>query len=112
MPNFDHRHPHQPERKPKPKTFGRNALSAAAAAAAIGLGGALLAVFLRSKKNPAEHAAPDLALDKPRPSADDRAPAAFRPDPTAVPTKAERESLRPATGPAPSFAADRGSTLG
>ena len=110
MPKFDHRHPHQPDRKPKPKTFGRNALSIGAAA--IGLGGALLAVFLRSKKNPAEHAAPDLALDKPRPGADDRAPDAFRPDPTAVPTKAERESLRPATGPAPSFAGDRGSTLG
>ena len=110
MPNFDHRHPHQSNPKPKPKTFGRNALSIGAAA--IGLGGALLAVFLRSKKNPAEHAAPDLALGKPRPGADDRAPEAFRPDPTAVPTKAERESLRPATGPAPSFAADRGSTLG
>ena len=110
MPKFDHRHPHQPDSKPKPKTFGRNTL--AAAAAAIGLGGALLAVFLRARKNPAEHAAPDLALDTPRPGADDRAPDAFRPDPTAVPTKAEREALRPATGPAPSFAADRGSTLG
>ena len=97
------RHPHTP---PKPKTFGRNALSIGAAA--IGLGGALLAVFLRSKSNPAEHAAPDLALDTPRPGADDRAPEAFRPDPTAVPTKAERESLRPATGPAPSLVADRG----
>ena len=94
----------------KPKTFGINALSIGAAA--IGLGGALLAVFLRSKANPAEHAAPDLALDTPRPGATDRAPDAFRPDPTAVPTKAEREPLRPATGPAPSFAADRGSTLG
>ena len=97
------RHPHTP---PKPKTFGRNAL--AFGAAAIGLGGALLAVFLRSKGNPAEHAAPDLALDTPRPGADDRAPEAFRPDPTAVPTKAERESLRPVTGPAPSLVADRG----
>ncbi|MEG8014182.1 hypothetical protein [Sphingomonas sp. 22R3R2A-7] len=65
-------------------------------------------MFLRSKANPAEHAAPDLALDKPRPGADDRAPEAFRPDPTAGPTKAERESLRPATGPAPSLVADRG----
>jgi hypothetical protein len=105
-------HPHKPAPRPKPnaKTFGINALSIGAAA--IGLGGALLAVFLRSKANPAEHAAPDLALDKPRPGATDRAPDAFRPDPTAVPTKAERESVRPATGPAPSFAADRGSTLG
>ncbi|MES3151382.1 hypothetical protein [Sphingomonas faeni] len=104
-------HPHKPAPRPKPnaKTFGINALSIGTAA--IGLGGALLAVFLRSKTN-AEHAAPDLALDKPRPGATDRAPDAFRPDPTAVPTKAERESLRHATGPAPSFAADRGSTLG
>ncbi|SFN68371.1 hypothetical protein [Sphingomonas sp. OK281] len=105
--------PHHPDKhapKPKSKTLGINALSIGAAA--IGLGGALLAVFLRSKANPAEHAAPDLALDKHRPGATDRAPDAFRPDPTAVPTKAERESLRPATGPAPSFAADRGSTLG
>ena len=78
------------------KTFGRNAL--AAGAAAIGLGGALLALFLSTKKNPSEHAAPDLALDTPRPGAADRAPDAFRPDPTAVPTKAEREALRPATG--------------
>ena len=92
MPNFDHRHPHQPDRKPKPKTFGLSALSLGAAA--IGLGAALLAVFLRSKTTPAEHAAPDLALDKPRPGADDRAPDAFRPDPTAVPTKAERDALR------------------
>ena len=104
-------HPHKPAPKPKPnaKTFGITALSIGAAA--IGLGGALLAVFLRSKTT-AEHTAPDLALDKPRPGATDRAPDAFRPDPTAIPTKAERESLRPATGPAPSFAADRGSTLG
>jgi hypothetical protein len=104
--------PHKTAPKPKPnsKTFGLNALSIGAAA--IGLGGALLAVFLRPKKNPAEHAVPDLALDKPHPGPHDRAPEAFRPDPTAVPTKEERESLRPATGPAPSFAADRGSTFG
>lgn len=82
----------------KPKTFGRNAL--AAGAAAIGLGGALLALFLSTRRNPSEHAAPDLALDRPRPGAADRAPDAFRPDPTAVPGKAEREALRPATGAA------------
>jgi hypothetical protein len=104
--------PHKTAPKPKPnsKTFGLNALSIGAAA--IGLGGALLAVFLRPKKNPAEHAVPDLALDKPHPGPHDRAPEAFRPDPTAIPTKEERESLRPATGHAPSFAEDRGSTLG
>jgi hypothetical protein len=100
----------QPHKLAKPKTFGRSTL--AIGAAAIGLSGALLAVFLRPKKNPAEHAVPDLALDKPHPGPHDRAPEAFRPDPTAVPTKEERESLRPATGHAPSFAEDRGSTLG
>jgi len=58
--------------------------------------------------NPAaEHSAPDLAPGA-AVSADARAPEAFRPDPTAVPTAEEREALRPATGPAPGFAADRG----
>lgn len=58
--------------------------------------------------NPAaEHEATDLAADEPV-TKFSRAPDAFRPDPTAVPTAAEREALRPATGPAPSLAADRG----
>lgn len=43
----------------------------------------------------AEHAAPDLALDQPHPDASARAPDAFRPDPTAPVTAAEREGLRP-----------------
>jgi len=55
-----------------------------------------------------DHAAPDLAAADPV-RADARAPEAFRPDPTAVPTAAEREALRPATGPAPTLVADRGS---
>jgi hypothetical protein len=45
------------------------------------------------------------------PALADRAPEKFRPDPTAIPTPEEREALRPATGPAPSFAADRGSSI-
>jgi len=57
------------------------------------------------------HRAPDLSPDPPRPGPDDRAPEAFRPDPTAVPSKAEREALAPATGHAPGFAADRGTTV-
>lgn len=40
------------------------------------------------------HDAPDLALDADAPGTD-RAPDAFRPDPTAIPTAAEREALRP-----------------
>ncbi len=77
------RHPHR-----KPKTFGRTAI--AAGVAALGLGGALLSAWLRrAPANPAEHAAPDLAPARPHPGPADRAPEAFRPDPTALPTKAE-----------------------
>ena len=42
------------------------------------------------------------------PTANDRAIDAFRPDPTAPVPDEMRESLRPATGPAPSMAAARG----
>lgn len=61
------------------------------------------------RSNPAaEHVPTDLLGDR-RPAPGDRAPEAFRPDPTAVPSAEERESLRPATGPAPTLVADRGS---
>ncbi|QNE31889.1 hypothetical protein F1C10_08050 [Sphingomonas sp. NBWT7] len=53
------------------------------------------------------HAAPDLEGDR-HPGPDSRAPDHFRPDPTAPVSAADREALRPATGPAPGFAADRG----
>ena len=67
-------------------------------------GGAYLSRrFLGRGTSGAEHAAPDLALDKPRPGAGDRAPLAFRPDPTAPVPASEREGLRPATGPAPTL---------
>ncbi|MDR6787829.1 hypothetical protein J2Y58_001181 [Sphingomonas sp. BE138] len=55
----------------------------------------------------AEHAVPDLAADAPTPGTT-RAPEAFRPDPTAPVPAAERDGLRPATGPAPTLAATRG----
>ena len=59
--------------------------------------------------NPAaEHVPTDLMGDH-HPGNDSRAVDAFRPDPTAVPTEEEREALRPATGPAPTLVADRGS---
>lgn len=51
------------------------------------------------------HAAPDLAADA-EPGV--RAPAAFRPDIDAPMTPAEREALRPATGPAPSLVSPEG----
>ncbi|MGY4398593.1 hypothetical protein ACVWZA_003801 [Sphingomonas sp. UYAg733] len=47
----------------------------------------------------AEHEAPDLALDRPRPNGEDRAPVAFRPDMDAPMSPAEREALRPAPSP-------------
>lgn len=81
----------------------------AVGAVAAGLGAALgLGWFDRffPKRN-AEHAASDLAADAPVPGSD-RAPDAFRPDPTAPVPASEREGLRPATGPAPTLAADRG----
>ena len=56
----------------------------------------------------AEHKAPDLALDRPRPTADARAPVDFRPDMAAPISASEREALRPATGPAPSMVAEAG----
>lgn len=89
-------------RAAKPDERGGNAgLIVALGAGAIAIGGALFAL-LRGRGNPADHAAPDLAADAPRPGTN-RAPEAFRPDPTAVPSKAEYDSLRPATGPAPSM---------
>lgn len=54
------------------------------------------------------HVPTDLLADR-EVTAATRAPDAFRPDPTAVPTAGEREGLRPATGPAPTMVADRGS---
>lgn len=54
-----------------------------------------------------EHVPTDLMGDQP-PTANDRAIDAFRPDPTAPVPPEMRDSLRPATGPSPSLAADRG----
>lgn len=82
------------------------------AATAIGVVGAAVAGALRygllDRLFPASegHEAPDLALDADRPGADDRAPEAFRPDPTAIPTAAERESLRVPDGVDKGFTAD------
>ncbi|HEX8483987.1 hypothetical protein [Sphingomonas sp.] len=114
--------------KPHTRNLGVNLLSAGAAA--IGVGAALIAILLRrppakpegvvsdaadpataAPSNPAEHAVPDLAPDAPPPGPHSRAPDAFRPDPTAPVPPELRESLRPATGPAPSLAADRGSAF-
>lgn len=52
----------------------------------------------------AEHVPTDLMGDR-HPGPNDRAPDAFRPDPTAPVPDSEREGLRPATGPAPTLVA-------
>ena len=54
------------------------------------------------------HVPTDLAAGKDL-GPDHRAPEAFRPNMDAPMTPAEREALRPATGPAPSLVADEGS---
>lgn len=56
------------------------------------------------------HAVPDLAADAPL-GPDHRAPEAFRPDMDAPMTAAEREALRPATGPSPSLVSDEGASV-
>lgn len=94
--------------KPKSRTAGVSTMRTVALAAtgiAVGLFGVLLA-----RRRPGEgHAAPDLALDQDRHGPNDRAPEAFRPDPTAPISAADREALRPATGPVPSIVEPRGS---
>ncbi|MBN8808646.1 MAG: hypothetical protein J0I47_10510 [Sphingomonas sp.] len=82
------------------------------AAAVVGLGAAAVGAALRygllDRFFPAAegHEAPDLALDQPHPEPGDRVPPAFRPDPTATPTAAEREALRPPPGVATGFTED------
>lgn len=81
--------------------------------AAVLTAGAAIASFLARRRitawvQPAETDAADLALDTPRPAADDRAPLEFRPDMDAPISAEDREALRPATGPAPSLASAAG----
>lgn len=91
-----------------PRTRTLAAVGAVGALAA-GIGAAFsLGWFDRLfRRDGAEHAAPDLAASAPTPGTE-RAPDAFRPDPTAAVPDSEREALRPATGPAPTLSADRG----
>ena len=56
------------------------------------------------------HAAPDLTADTDL-GPTHRAPEAFRPDIDAPMTPAEREALRPATGPSPSLVSDEGGSV-
>lgn len=78
-------------------------VATAVGAIAASVGAALsLGLLDRFFPGNAEHAAPDLAADAPEPGTN-RAPDAFRPDPTAPVPASEREALRPATGPAPTM---------
>lgn len=97
-------------RPPKPMSTG-TAWSIGAVALAAGAG---IAAFLSRGRiaallsgGSAEGHVPTDLLD-PKRNADDRAVADFRPDMSAAMTPAEREALRPATGPAPSMVAARG----
>lgn len=82
-----------------PKTGRRGRTLRALGVSALVAGGVSLIGILALRRagslGEAGHAAPDLALDQPRPGTEDRAPVEFRPDPTAAVPQAERESLRP-----------------
>ncbi|WP_343518328.1 hypothetical protein [Sphingomonas sp.] len=97
------------QKKSKNGSGGPGIAAISIGAAAIAAGAAVIgyaAMRLREPGN-AEHEAPDLALDQPHPGPEDRAPEAFRPDPTAPVPASEREGLRPATGPAPTLVEGR-----
>lgn len=80
------------------KPMSKRTIGLAALGTIVGAGAAAFAAF-RMMKVPGEgHAAPDLAPDA-EPA--DRAPEAFRPDPQAPVSSAEREALRPVTSPVP-----------
>lgn len=100
----------KPADKPVKKTSGV-AVAAGIGAVAAGLFGALrFGLFdklLASRPTAGEHPAPDLKASAPTPGTN-RAPVDFRPDPTATVPKSDYDSLRPATGPAPTLAATRG----
>ncbi|RIA37770.1 hypothetical protein DFR49_3658 [Hephaestia caeni] len=82
------------------KRIGIGLGSLAGAALAV-VGGALLydVAARKATRRREGHPAPDLAEDAPHPGPGDRAPEAFRPDPTAPVFGAEREALAPATMP-------------
>lgn len=80
------------------KRVSKRTIGLAALGTIIGAGAAAFAAFRMTKAPGEGHAAPDLAPDA-EPA--DRAPQAFRPDPQAPVSTAEREALRPATSPVP-----------
>ena len=109
MPNPSQRRGSNGRFKPDHTTRNRAIGAASVVGFAAAAVGAALRFGLLDRFFPAAegHDAPDLALDRDRPDADDRAPDAFRPDPTAIPTAAERESLRPPAGVDKGFTEDK-----
>jgi hypothetical protein len=102
--------PKSAPRKPaSPKTERqRSSVSIGLAAGAVAVLGGLAAAFrfgvfdrtiAKATRTANEHAVPDLAPDKPHNDGSERAPEAFRPDPTASISAAERDAFRPATVP-------------
>lgn len=90
-----------PRKTANERKLGVTLLTGLGFALATAATGAAAILIGRRRKRGEGHAAPDLTGDT-RPAAEDRAPEAFRPDPTATPTAAEKEALRPATMAAPS----------
>jgi hypothetical protein len=85
--------------KPTPSLPSRALGVFSIGAATVAIGAAIVETVRRLRgRGTGGHSAPDLALDHDR-STDDRAPDAFRPDPTASVPASEREALRPATLP-------------
>ena len=87
-----------PAAKPQPTKASRALNAFSIGALAIAAGAVLFESFRRlGRPGDAEHLAPDLALDAPRPGSDGaRAPVEFRPDPTAPIPANERDAFRPA----------------
>lgn len=76
------------------KRVSKRTIGLAVLGTIIGAGAAAFAAFKLVKAPGEGHAAPDLAPDA---EPVDRAPQAFRPDPQAPVSAAERDALRPAT---------------
>lgn len=86
---------------PDHRLRNRSIAAGAVLAAGAGLAAALWQGWVKMPRGPWSgamegHEAPDLALDAPKPGTD-RAPEAFRPDPEAIPTDADRAGLQPAS---------------
>ena len=100
-------------RKPASRARALDTGTALSIGAAILTAGAAIAGFLARRQiaawvQPVDGDAADLAPGTPRPAADDRAPLEFRPNMDAPISAEDREALRPATAPAPSFVSAAG----